>query len=50
MIALEHLAKEYKRLCINLERAEKRQGVSARELEDIKRKIEINLYLQEKCE
>ena len=50
MMALEHLVKEHKSLCINLERAQKRPGVTAQEIENIKRKIEINLYLQERCE
>jgi hypothetical protein len=50
MIAREQLEKEYRRLCISLERAEKKYVVPAQETDDLKRKIAVNLYLQQRCE
>ena len=48
-IAMEQLMKEHRRLCISLERAEKKYVVPVKEVEDLKRKIAVNLYLQSKC-
>lgn len=48
-IAREYLKKEHKKLVISLERALSRNGVTQTEIDNLQRKIDINLYLQEKC-
>ena len=50
MVALEQLQKEHRRLCISLERAQQKYVVPAKEVDDLKRKIAVNEYLQERCE
>lgn len=49
-IAKEHLEKECRKLIIKLENAMNKQGVSEEELDALQRKIDINMYLQERCE
>lgn len=48
--AKAYLEKECNRLIINLERAINRNGVTQKEIDDIQLKIDINLYLQQRCE
>ena len=49
-IALEQLQKEHHRLCISLERAQQKYVGPTQEVDDLKRKIAVNEYLQQKCE
>lgn len=49
-MAKAYLEKECNRLIINLERAMNRKGVTQKEIDDIQLKIDINLYLQQRCE
>lgn len=49
ILASEWLEKEYRRACINLERAEKKYVVPAKEVEDLRRKKEIISYLLQRC-
>lgn len=48
-IAREYLEKEHKKLTISLERALNRNGITQTEIDNLQRKIDINLYLQTKC-
>ena len=50
IIAREQLEKEYRRLCINLKHAESKYMSPVKEIDDLKRKIAVNLYLQQRCE
>ena len=49
-IAKAYLEKECRKLIIKLENATNRQGVSEEELDALQRKIDINMYLQGRCE
>lgn len=45
-----YLEKECSKLIVNLERAMNRKGVTETEIDALQRKIDINLYLQGRCE
>lgn len=49
-IAKAYLEKECRKLIINLERALNKQGVAESEIDALQQKIDINLYLQQRCE
>jgi hypothetical protein len=49
-IAKAYLEKECGKLIIKLENAMQKPGVSEEELNALQRKIDINLYLQGRCE
>jgi hypothetical protein len=49
-VAKAYLEKEYRKLTINLERAINRNGVTQAEIDALQKKIDINLYLQSRCE
>lgn len=49
ILATEWLDKEYRRVCISLERAAKKYVAPAKEVEDLRRKKEILLYLLQRC-
>lgn len=49
-IAKAYLEKECNKLIINLERALNRNGVTETEINALQQKIDINLYLQQRCE
>lgn len=49
ILASEWLEKEYRRVCISLERAEKKYVVPVKEVEDLRRKKEIISYLLQRC-
>jgi hypothetical protein len=49
-IAKAYLEKECNKLIINLERALNRKGVTETEINALQQKIDINLYLQQRCE
>lgn len=49
-IAKAYLEKEYRKLIINLERALNKQGVTEAEIDALQHKIDINMYLQQRCE
>ena len=48
-IAKAYLEKEHKALTIKLTKALERKGVTQTEIDALQQKIDINLYLQERC-
>ena len=49
-IAKEYLKKEHKKLTFSLKNAMRRPGTKQTEIDALQRKIDINLYLQQRCE
>lgn len=49
-IAKAYLEKECSKLIINLERALNRKGATDEEVNNLQKKIDINMYLQSRCE
>lgn len=48
--AKAYLEKECRKLIIKLEQALNRKGATDEEIDNIQKKIDINLYLQSRCE
>lgn len=48
--AKAYLEKECRKLIFSLEQALNRKGVTGQEIDNLQKKIDINMYLQKKCE